>query len=277
IQLKKYSEKYPNLQEDYKSVTNQIIKLCKLGHECALHIHPHWEDSIHDGQKWIINSSRYKLKDFEVQEAQVLFKKYADFLWQITGNHSPSYRAGGWCIQPFVHIKNAFIENGIKIDSTVFIGGKNQKRSYYYDFTNCPSATKWKFNNDLTKEIVDGQFIEIPISSRIYSPLFFWRLYILGRLFPKIHKPIGNGRPISDGGSKLEILTKYSLKPISSDGYFASSLLNSLSKIEKKGNEMVVIGHPKACTLYSLKKLDEFIGKAKISHNFKKIQDSVQN
>ena len=56
----------------------------------------------------------------------------------------------------------------------------------------------------------------------------------------------------------------------SSDGYFVTKLHEVLTSNQKNGyNEMVVIGHPKACTKFALKKLEQFIEQNKNTHQFK--------
>ena len=48
-------------KRDYDNIALQLIELKKQGHEIALHIHPHWEDSFFVENKWNINTTRYKL------------------------------------------------------------------------------------------------------------------------------------------------------------------------------------------------------------------------
>ena len=112
--------------------------------------------------------------------------------------------------------------------------------------------------------------MELPIASSVFSPLFFFKLFGLGRINPANHKPIGDGKPISSGGSKWAFLTTYNRLPVSMDGYFAQQLDKNLKQAIKSntGNEFVVIGHPKACTLYSLKKLEKFIQTQRTQHTF---------
>ena len=63
-----------------------------------------------DGEKWLSDTNRYKLSDFEEEEIGVIFKKYKAILEEITGKKTSIYRAGGWCLQPFSKIKKAFLD-----------------------------------------------------------------------------------------------------------------------------------------------------------------------
>jgi hypothetical protein len=146
----------------------------------------------------------------------------------------------------------------------VFYGGKNTNSPYNYDFKNAPNRSSWCFDKDILIENKNGKFLELPITSLRYSPLFFWRLFLLGRWNPIRHKPIGNGVPTSGGGSKKVLLSRYNTFCLSADGYFISQLEHALKQAKKeKKRHLVVIGHPKACTLYSLEKLDLFMSKHK--------------
>ena len=170
------------------------------------------------------------------------------------------FRAGGWCLQPFSKMKEAFKVAGLTIDSTVFSGGKNTIDPYYYNFANCPDKDHWQFSDDLCQEDEDGIFTEYPISHYRYGALFFWKLFILGRLFPQNHKPIGDGYPVPSVGMRKEMLTKGKLLSASCDGYFITKV-NQVCKLnlEKGYQHTVIIGHPKALTGFSLKALEKVI------------------
>ncbi len=260
LKLDEYRKKYLELEKDYVAITNQIKYLSDTGHDIQLHIHPHWEDSFYDGKKWIINTKRYKLTDFSEAEIENIVTRYKSVLTGITNKKIFAYRAGGWCIQPFHKLKNAFLKNEISLDSSVFRNGKFESNEYDYDFTNAPDKEIYKFNNDVIVENKDGYFTELPISSIKNSPLFFWKLFLLGRKNPYLHKPLGDGKAMPAPGYRKKLLTRVTNNPVSVDGYNASLLGKALNKIVKKRlNHMVVIGHPKALSRFSIQKMEEFV------------------
>lgn len=268
--LEEYRGRYSKVEQEYQLVFNQIKDLVTEGHDCQLHIHPHWEDCTHDGLQWKMIVDRYKLVDFSESDIERIVLEYKTILENITNKPITAYRAGGWCLQPFSKIQKAFSKAGLKIDSTVFPGGENKKGNYFYDFKTVPSKDKWKFSNDLCKEDENGIFWEYPISNQKYSIWFFWRLFILGRLQPKLHKPIGDGYPMPSPGMRKQMLTKGMTLSASVDGYFVTKLGKVIQRNKvKKWNETVIIGHPKACTHFALKQLKQFIIKHKSIVNFK--------
>lgn len=269
LKLDEYRKKYPQLEKEYKKITEQVKFLSDSGHDIQLHIHPHWEDSYYNGEKWIIDIKRYKLIDFSEKEIADIVYRYKKALFEITGKMVFAFRAGGWCLQPFTKLKKAFIENQISLDSSVFRNGSFSSEHYSYDFRNAPDKDLYHFDDEPTVETPSGYFTELPISGIRNSPLFFWRLFFLGRKNPKLHKPLGDGRAMPAPGYRKNLLTKFTNNPASIDGYNAHLLgrvLNTL--IKKKREHMVVIGHPKALSPYSIKKLEEFIEKNKEHHNF---------
>ena len=255
--------------EELDKVECQIKTWDEAGHETGLHIHPHWEDSIYSNGAWQHDLKHYKLSDFKQEVAREIIHRYHKRIQGLVNGKVTSYRAGGWCVQPFEPLKTAFEEVGIVIDSSVFKGGKNTRTPYNYDFTDAPMKDKYSFVDDVLVENSKGHFLEIPIASFRYSPLFFWRLFILGRLNPKDHKGMGDGVPAAGGGSKKKLLTQYNTLSVNADGYFITKVESAMEKAKHLGHEhLVVIGHPKACTNFSLKSLDLFMEKYKSEVEF---------
>jgi len=263
------AEKYADLSSDVSKVKAQIQEMSSRGHDVQLHIHPHWEESAYVNGKWSFGTeNHYKLSDFDAEKRSEIVRKYKTYLDDLIGKKTRVFRAGGWCIQPFEDLREVFLELDLTIDSTVIPGDFFQTDAYAVDFRMAPNKAKYSFDTDVTVE-VPGPFTEFPIASMRYSPLFFWRLYLLGRLFPQQHKMIGDGHFLSQGGRKKRVLTSFTTGHVSTDGYFASKLNAGLNLCENKGFEsMVVIGHPKGNTQFSVKQLDRFIRRNHTKHQF---------
>jgi hypothetical protein len=269
LKLDEYRKKFPQLESDYKVITEQVKYLADTGHDIQLHIHPHWEDSFYNGEKWIIDVKRYKLADFNETDIADIVYRYKKVLTDITNKHIFTFRAGGWCLQPFSKLKKSFVENGIALDSSVFRNGFYSSEQYSYDFRNAPDKDIYRFENEPEIEVRDGYFTELPISAIRNSPLFFWKLFLLGRKNPYLHKPLGDGRAMAAPGFRKKLLTKFTNNPVSVDGYNANLLEKSLGRLLKRNFEyMVVIGHPKALSRYSIQMIEEFVKKNKNKHNF---------
>ncbi len=275
VALKEKSEHHSTLLNDKEKIENQIRKLTELGHDVQLHIHPHWEKAEFVEGAWKMNLEKhYKFSDFNKEERISIFRKYYQTLTEVIGKNTSAFRAGGWCIQPFAHFKSLFQEHNIRFDSSTMPGVKWISDQYQLDFTRLQSSEPFRFSSDECEEDDNGEFMEYPIASTYYSPWFFWKLYVLGRLFPEKHKMWGDGNFVAQPGGKKESLTKGKIHHASSDGYFASQLQHILNLKKNLGNStLVVIGHPKSLTRYSLGKLDEFIAQNKADNCFKTFQD----
>lgn len=270
IKLEECRKKHKLLEDNYQKIISQIKSLSKSGHDIQLHIHPHWEDSYYDGNKWIVDTTRYRIDEFSDEQIDDIVYRYKKVLTDIVGYKVFTFRAGGWCIQPFDKLKNTLKKYNIWLDSTVFEDGKNDSITHYFDFSGTPKKDFWKFEDNPLVENKNGFFTEIPISSYRTSPLFFWKLAIAKKLGGDKHKAFGDGG--AAGGSKwdkIRMLTRYTSSVVSVDGYKSSYLQDAFDNFKKNkdNNNFVIIGHPKSMSEYSLEKLEEFI-KNNLKNNF---------
>lgn len=277
IKLDEFASRFPQLQKDKEKVHANLKAILAGGNHIQLHIHPHWERSFYADGKWhVITDNAYKLDDFSDDEIRRIVTSYKAFIDELTGTKTTTFRAGGWCIQPFSRLKNLFKELDIKYDSSVFPGGKFSSDHYSFDFTKAPKKSHYRFEEDECSEDPNGCFTEYPISSWKYSPLFYWRLYIWGRISPSQHKMLGDGNFLSQPGRKKSVLTNYTWNHVSTDGYYASKLNTCLYSFEaRKFTDMVVIGHPKSMTNFSFKALEKFLKENHTKHQFKTFNDLV--
>lgn len=271
IALEKFKDKHPALQKDHEAVTTQIREIIARGSDVQLHIHPHWEKAVYDGQKWIITTANcYKLSDFPQAEIESIVRRYKRRLDEVSGKQSHTFRAGGWCIQPFSLLENVFQELGLKYDTSVFPGGYFEAGEYAFDFRNAPQKSKYPFQDDVCKENPNGYFTEYPIGSYRYSPLFYWKLYILGRLDPKAHKMMGDGNFMSQPGRKKQVLTHFTWNHASTDGFYVTKMKTiTQNALQQKAENLVFIGHPKSCTQFSIQQLDQYLSAFKTSCHFR--------
>ena len=248
---------------DFELITKQLRQLSDLGHEIGLHIHPHWEDCTFENNKWNINTTRYKLACFTEKEVENIITKYHQTIIDIIGKPCKSYRAGGWCVQPFDSIKKALIKNNIFIDSSVYYKGFHKSEAHAYNFLNAPNKTTWKFESDPSIVSNDGQFNEIAITYDKIPALFYWNLYFKMKSNPIVYKPIGDGNWLVD----KKRIYKHFYTPTNhfacADGFFASRLPSILKRLEsEKKDKMMVLSHPKSMASYSFQTLDNFISVA---------------
>ncbi|RLQ15603.1 polysaccharide deacetylase family protein [Vibrio sp. SBT000027] len=269
IKLNQFCDEHEVLKRDLKIVTSQIKSLCGEGHSVQLHIHPHWEDAVYAGGKWLFKCNRFTLNAFSAEEVDRIVGDYKKVLEELTNSPVFAYRAGGWCIQPFSHLKKAFEKHNIWLDSTVFKGGYYNSETHMFDYRHAPDKDFWVFSDDILQE-ESGGMVELPISSYKVSPMFYWQLALIRLFKMKKHKIYGDGSPIGAGKKdifKLLIRSSYSVASV--DGFKISYLQESLNfNVDKGHKNFVAIGHPKAFSRYSLSIFDKFCNENYRTHGF---------
>jgi hypothetical protein len=277
FKLKHEQHNHCALKADFQRVSSQLKRIIESGNDVQFHVHPHWEKTNFVDSEWkMVTDNCYKLSDFNSSEIQTILKKYHHAFCEITGLKPTTFRAGGWCVQPFSMLSETMQMLEITSDSSVMPGVAFQSDKYAFDFQKAPMKSSYFFEDDVCVETNSGRFREVPISTMYYSPLFFWKLYILGRLFPLRHKMLGDGNFVPQPGRKFASLTKKTMNHVSTDGYYASTLEQYHRHAHRKGAECsVVIGHPKSMTLYSFEKLEEFISTNKNKYQFRTIRDFI--
>ena len=228
-------------------------------HEILLHVHPHWEDSVWREGRWLFDLSRFALRDFDGAAVTDIFVRYADELRpHTTGGLLHAYRAGGWAIHPFAPIRAALKSAGIRVDSTVYRGGKDVSGKNYFDFSIAPAKSSWRFETDPLVEDPRGGFLEIPASSMMVSPAYYWGL-TFSRLSGQTEaQTFGDGavRPMRASRSRMDKLMKLTASSqycVTLDGMKANLVLPEYRRVKQQGGELLVLlSHPKMMTPVSI-------------------------
>lgn len=270
LRLEHYMLEYSGLKSTYNEIVKQLKELLKKGNDIQLHIHPHWESAVFDGENWQMNiDGNYKLIDFEDYQIFKIVNKYKNGLERIIEREVNTCRAGGMSIQPFYRIKNAYKKNGIKYDSSVFPGGAFESDNYNFNYLTAPKKGRYSFEDDVCVEEENGRFTEIPIAGWKYHPMFYLKQNISKKINPKWHTKFGDGKTIPQKKMKHQHFRISNWNTVNCDGFFAQKLPQITKHYaQKKRTDLVIIGQSKSATYYSLEKLDKFIGTFKANHSF---------
>ena len=185
-------------RKDLEALKKQLRDLVRRGHRIELHLHPHWIDALYNGDgTWDFTDFRhYSLSSLNESTINTLFKEGTDYLNSIAKEVDPNYRicafrAGGWAVQPFDKLENAFADSEIQIDSSTSYGIFKYTKNYYYDFRNIPKKASYRFTDDVSCEEKDGKYLEIPITS-------FHRSVVLA-FFDRVFAKLGFFKTKADG------------------------------------------------------------------------------
>ncbi len=265
VAMEREAPSAPALRKSLDTVRSHIESLASAGHEIGLHVHPHWEDSVWTEDAWQFAGSRYQLRDFSEAEVSVIFDSYSAALKDLCDGNIRSYRAGGFCIEPFDRIAGKLRELGITVDSSVVPGAVLKDDDKGFDFRDAPDEAWWRFSESPVRPDPDGDFIEIPVTPSRLPLSHYW-----GRLAERLigHRTtdmIGDGRSKALG--KREVVRRLMgagrVSELSIDAPKAEQLLANRTNARFR-KVWQVMGHPKLLGESSLKRLERFMQRTAI-------------
>lgn len=244
--------------DSYNLLVSQIKDMVARGHRIELHIHSHWIDAKYnnDGTWDFSDFTHYSLSSLSQDVVEDMFVEGVFMLNQIAQTVDLHYqvvafRAGGWSILPFSHLRQAFLKSGLKIDSSVASGFHLVSDHSDIDFTSVPRESSYYFDTDVTVQSDKKTFLEVPITTyTFYTPFT--------KLYSKIHIKLHRGRYLSltDGthsrslsGKDSDILSKVLKFIMPARRMYTLSLSVPCLVVAKmffaKRRLMVFIDHPK--------------------------------
>jgi len=150
-------------------VRSQIKEAFAQGFEIGLHLHPQWFNAVHQNGRWLLDYSEYNVCKLPRERIARIFDRAINYLRSVLDqpDYNPvSFRAGNWLFQPTAVAAGVLEQNDIRIDSSVFKGGR--QHAHGLDYRRAPARDYyWTFRDDVTKPAADGPLIEVPIYTRL--------------------------------------------------------------------------------------------------------------
>lgn len=264
--MERLATECPSLAKDLSRIKRHIESLAQSGHEIGLHIHPHWEDTRRVDGAWDFSETRYQLKEFSNDEIVDVVARYANVLNELCDGGVSSYRAGGFCVEPFDVLRPALEEQGITIDSSVVPGLRINDKAKGVDFKAAPDKDWWNFDASPSISDEKGSWLEIPITPLVLSPFHYWGRAIdrvLGRMPATI---LGDGSARAIG--RAEIIRRLTGRGRTSELSIDAPKVGRLmvnSTLRQDRSVWHVMGHPKLLGKASLDALGKFINWKEIS------------
>jgi hypothetical protein len=171
LKFKEYFDTHEKDNYYYNDIIKQLKYAVTSSHDVQLHLHPTYFKAQLKNGVWEQDPRSYILREETYDSLFMMIKQTKDFL---TGNlidvkkdyNCIAFRAGGWQMQPTTNIVRALIDNGIKIDTSVFKNGKRGgTNSFDYSLAH-HSLLPWHVDeNEICQMNQEGRLIEIPIYS----------------------------------------------------------------------------------------------------------------
>lgn len=271
LQLKQLKDNYPQLKNNFVTVTNHLRQLDAEGHAIQLHLHPQWCYSTFDGERWNLDVDHYKLSDMPLNEQKRLIEEGTEMLNSIITKKVTAFRAGGYSIENFPELYDTFLSVGINVDSSVYRGNMAKGKYNVYDYRNVPSKTSWKFLKNHKVENDNGDMMEYPISTIVVQAV----KYLINKMaaHPELNdisssrSVWGDGKTLGASGSKtyklirkLEMLMGMKAIRASIEQSEDLEKVYDYSSKHYQGDDFVIIGHPKAISQFNIEVLERFIG-----------------
>lgn len=178
----------------------QLQDARRQGHDIQLHIHPQWVDAKYINGKWIVNLDNWRLGGYSrvgKYSLQNLLNKGKATLEEWIRPVDPTYtciaiRAGGYNIQPSSKIVKAMQVAGLKIDSSIFPGGKEIGTLSNFDYSSIDKGISYWHVGNILEEQGNSEIIELPI---VAFPIRRWEKYAS---FDRIKSLLRNRKSATD-------------------------------------------------------------------------------
>lgn len=181
---------------DIEAVRSQLCCLQEDGFEIGLHLHPWWAKARFENKAWHLDYSERNICELPEKRITEIVNSAIDYLRCVLGDSGfelISFRGGLWLMQPTKLMANVLSKHGIKIDSSVFKGGRIHDIGLDYR----PSLRNghcWRFTNDINQPDINGVLLEVPIYTEMVP---FWKMLGKKRLVIQKKAPsVGNAGPL---------------------------------------------------------------------------------
>lgn len=279
-EIQKFKEFYSSTGIDkfsVKEIETQLVDAVKKGHDVQLHVHSSYYSSFFNGHRWEQNYEEYDLARLSRTRLMQIIGEGKEYLEQLIRANNKDYicnvfRAANWSMMPSAAITRVLVENGIKIDSSVFKFGK-RKGLVNFDYSSAYShLLPWPISLDnVCNKDSESPLFEIPIYTEARSLLSFVtinRLYrvLNSRMHPLVNPPKSSGS--LEDKKHVSLLSKLVGKHAFKADFNqcnGTQLIKSLMHAEKDFSDVendvpfVLIGHSKLFSKWNERTLSPFL------------------
>jgi hypothetical protein len=283
LKFREYRDRTGRDDYHYEAIANQLRDAVRRGHDVQLHLHASYCNAEHRGDAgWSQDWSEYNFAGLPLERQSELIgigKKYLEELLKpVAANYECFvFRAANWSVSPSRNVVHALLNNGIRIDSSVF---KHGKRSgiVTFDYTAAPSElVPWRVDaNEICKSDETGRLLEIPIYCEqrwigaFLSPNRIYRAYLTRKhRVRNFYEPVQQEKisaiPKSRRSSRLQTLFRPHAWKADFNQCSGRQLTRALRRADSRyGNSrnplpFVLIGHSKLFTKFNEWDLRSFL------------------
>jgi hypothetical protein len=298
LKFKEYHDEFGRDDYFYGAITSQLCDAIRRGHDVQLHIHASYFNARHNSGRWVQDWSEYNFAGLSLQRLREVIRIGKEFLESLLKPIDADYRcnvfrAANWSMSPSTNVVRALVENGIRIDTSVFKYGR-RSGLVNFDYSNAHSVlVPWKVDEyDVCATSRRGQLVEFPIYSENRWLGAFLTPQRLHRAYEtRLHKfakgndgdalDVARQSPHVNGGKSPWLTRRYAWKA-DFNQCSGRQLVRALERAEARFGTpaarlpFVLIGHSKLFTRFndwSLRPFLSFIAKHSDRFCFSKFSD----
>ena len=282
LRFRRHAEETGRDEFSYRTIEHQLKTAVRTGHDVQFHVHPSYFNAVREDGRWRQDYSEYdvaRLSFDRIDEIVSTGKGYLEGLLQPVDRsyRCVAFRAANWSMHPSPNIVQALVRNGIRIDSSVFKGGRREGM-VEFDYRNAHSAViPWRVDpEDVCRAKPDGELIEVPICTESRHLHHFARpnrVYraVQGRLHPLPSESLALAGDKQEASSStrtqraLAALTSRHAWKLDFNQCSGRQLIAALERVSKRYDTadrtlpVVLIGHSKIYTKLNERLLEPFL------------------
>jgi hypothetical protein len=290
LKFKEYAERTGDDRFHWGAIANQMKRAVGTGHDVQLHVHSSYFNATWDEAKryWKQDYAEYDLASLPYDRLREMIRRGKELLEQTCRAAKPDYecfafRAANWSMHPSPNIVRALVDEGLRIDTSVWKFGQYDDLVKFDYSTAHSDLVPWPVDpNDVCRRDPEGRLFEFPIYTE-RQPIWVFltpnRVYrvIAQRLNP-LPTPDDAAEPRSDanagGGSarslakmlgKAKMLVRQHAWKMDFNQCTGKQLIDGLKRVEARYGHpelplpFVLIGHSKTFTRHNERSLRPFL------------------
>ena len=288
LKFKEYAETTGDDRFAWGAIAAQLQRSVRTGHDVQLHIHSSYFNSTWSEAKqaWIQDYAEYDLANLPYERVHEMIVRGKKLLEDTCRKVKPDYecfafRAANWSMQPSPAIVRALVEEGFRIDTSVWKYGRWDEL-VKFDYSGAHSdLVPWPIDEaDVCRRDPAGKLFEFPIYTE-EQPL--WTFLTANRIYRVIAQRLnplpepepmeaGNGpvsgvrAPLSQRllGKAAKAMARHPWK-VDFNQCTGRQLVDALKRVERRYGHpkeplpFVLIGHSKTFTAHNERSLRPFL------------------
>lgn len=169
LKFHEYKEQFGRDDYYYEAIAEQLREAVRRGHDVQLHLHASYFNARYENGRWHQDWSEYNFAGLPFERLNEVVRIGKQYLEGLLKPVDPKYecmafRAANWAVSPSRNVVRALVQNGIRIDTSVFKYGRREG-IVSFDYSDAPSEIEpWPVDeDDICRRNDAGKLIEVPI------------------------------------------------------------------------------------------------------------------